>query len=441
MAIEPNNPRVIVVGGGPVGLYTAHALTKANIDYVVLEQQPEVVRVTGAGIVLLPNTMRLLDQIGLCERAEKIATRLNNKVNSLQNGRELCRYPLFGSMEEAFGYYSVGFSRREFLQILYESLPDRETRIRTNARVVNIETHDNGVRVHLEDGSIEEGSLVIGVDGVHSKTREIMRTLARASTESKEDVEAYPMVASFQGFFGRAPFREDIPQGCFFEGRGTGMASQGVNGNEFMYFAVLRALPKPTTDRRRYTDQEVQEEAERLQEINIFPTVKFKEIWATCDPKDFTLVHIEEGFVDKWHHGRIVLLGDAVHKMTPINGNGVNTGLQSAAVLVNQLHGILSSGSDFTDETLGEAFERYQTIREKACREVCNQGAMLTRLVTWSTWTGWFFDRFIMPWMNLGEVAKKQTRAILKYAHVLDFVPFESRVGEIPWANMPKAKV
>lgn len=102
MAIKPTNkPRVIVAGGGPVGLFTAHALAKANIDYVVLEQLPEVVRLRGAGIVLLPNTMRLLDQIGLCERTEERGTRLNSKVNSLQNGKVLCRFPLFEPMQEA----------------------------------------------------------------------------------------------------------------------------------------------------------------------------------------------------------------------------------------------------------------------------------------------------------------------------------------------------
>lgn len=102
MAVKPTNkPRVIVVGAGPVGLYTAHALAKANIDYVVLEQHSEIVRLRGAGIVLLPNTMRLLDQIGLCEATEKIATRLNSKVNLLQNGRELIRFRLFEPMQEA----------------------------------------------------------------------------------------------------------------------------------------------------------------------------------------------------------------------------------------------------------------------------------------------------------------------------------------------------
>lgn len=306
---------------------------------------------------------------------------------------------------------------------------------------MNIETHDNGVRVHLEDGSVEEGSLIIGADGVHSKTREIMTKLACESSESKGDEDAYPMVASYQGLFSRAPRREDIPLGCFYESHGTGVASQGVNGNEFLYFGVFRALPKPTTAKRRFTKQELEEEAERLSDIHIFPTVQFKEIWSTCDhDKDASLVHIEEGILDKWYHGRVVLLGDAVHKMTPINGNGLNTGLQSATVLVNQLHGILNSDSDFTNEAIEKAFHNYQTTQEEGCSKICQEGAFMTRLVTWTTWTGWFFDRFILPWMNLEEAAKSQTQPQMQEAHILDFIPFEGRTGTVPWKKMPKGQ-
>lgn len=67
----PTKFRVIIVGAGPVGLYLAHALHRANVDFVVLEQSESVHRFQGAGIILYQSTMRLLDQIGLYETAEK----------------------------------------------------------------------------------------------------------------------------------------------------------------------------------------------------------------------------------------------------------------------------------------------------------------------------------------------------------------------------------
>jgi cation diffusion facilitator CzcD-associated flavoprotein CzcO len=44
--------KAIICGAGPVGLVMAHALGKANIDFVVLEEQPVVVRYAGAGLTL-----------------------------------------------------------------------------------------------------------------------------------------------------------------------------------------------------------------------------------------------------------------------------------------------------------------------------------------------------------------------------------------------------
>ncbi|KAI1215181.1 putative dehydrogenase [Annulohypoxylon truncatum] len=433
-------PRVIVAGGGPVGLYTAHALAKANIDYVVLEQQSEIIRYKGAGTVFLPQSARLLDQIGLLKRIEELSTRLHKKTNSLYNGQFLVKFRLFDTMEESHGYPSLGLSRSQIIETLYEGLPERETRVKPNSRVIDIETNPNGVRVYLSDGSIEEGSLVIGVDGVHSRTREVMDRIIRESSDGVADKKPYPMVTHFQAIFGRAPVPKGVDIGHFYEAHGNGVASQVCTGGEYVYFSILRKLPAPTTARRRYSDKELEEEAKSFADLHLFPNITFGEIWETANHDEISLVHLEEGIIDKWYADRIVLLGDSVHKMTPISGMGVNTGMQSAAVLVNQLQSLFSSNPEPTTEGLEKAFKTYQEIQEPICRETVTQGEMMTRLITWQSWTGWIFDRFIFPWMDLEGRINKQFAPIISKAHVLDYVPFESRIGKVPWVNVPKVQ-
>ncbi|KAI0139525.1 putative dehydrogenase [Hypoxylon sp. NC0597] len=432
--------RVIIAGAGPVGLYTAHALAKANIDYVVLEQQSEIMRYRGAGIVILPHACRLMHQIGLLKRYEEVGTPMGSKVNILQNGKELCRFRLFDPMEEDFGYPCLGFSRGELIQVLYESLPERETRVKTNARVVDIETHASGVRVHLADGSIEEGDIIIGADGVHSETRTIMNKLARESPNTEDLNDEYPMVAHFQSVFARCPIREGIEPGIFVETHGSGLVIQSSASKKFLYYSLVRRLPTPTTARRKFSDQELEEEVKSFPEIYVLPGIKLKDIWATTKRTEAALVHLEEGMIDKWYHGRIVLLGDAVHKMTNINGMGVNIGLQSAAVLVNQLYDVLNSESCLSDKAIEKAFHSYQSLQEPRCREIYKMGVDMSRFVTWSTWTAWFFDQFIVPWMNIESQVKTQITPILRDSYVLDYVPFESRVGQVPWNKTPKVQ-
>ena len=58
------------------------------------------------------------------------------------------------------------------------------------------------------------------------------------------------------------------------------------------------------------------------------------------------MVNQEEGYCDKWYHGRIVLAGDAAHKVTSVTGMGFNMGISSAVVLANELYRTLQSEAD-----------------------------------------------------------------------------------------------
>lgn len=59
--------KVIIVGGSVAGLSLANMLEKFDIDYVLLEAYPTLAPQVGASIGLLPNGLRILDQIGCCE--------------------------------------------------------------------------------------------------------------------------------------------------------------------------------------------------------------------------------------------------------------------------------------------------------------------------------------------------------------------------------------
>ena len=97
----PTKFRAIIAGAGPVGMYLAHAFHKANIDYVVLEQYDTVLRYQGAGVLIYPQTLRLLDQVGLYDRVEK-----NFIINHIQtdlltsNGRVIKSTPLWTILAE-----------------------------------------------------------------------------------------------------------------------------------------------------------------------------------------------------------------------------------------------------------------------------------------------------------------------------------------------------
>ncbi|KAI8949178.1 hypothetical protein F4801DRAFT_580722 [Xylaria longipes] len=69
--------KVIVVGGGPVGLTAVHALSRASIDFIVLEYRDSVTTDFGASLVLWPQGLRVLAQIALHERLQGIGAELD----------------------------------------------------------------------------------------------------------------------------------------------------------------------------------------------------------------------------------------------------------------------------------------------------------------------------------------------------------------------------
>ncbi|KAJ5192502.1 hypothetical protein N7449_008644 [Penicillium cf. viridicatum] len=57
--------KVVIVGGSVAGLSLANMLETVNIDYVILEAHEEIAPQVGASIRLMPNGLRILDQLGL----------------------------------------------------------------------------------------------------------------------------------------------------------------------------------------------------------------------------------------------------------------------------------------------------------------------------------------------------------------------------------------
>ena len=66
--------------------------------------------------------------------------------------------------------------------MLHESIPDRGNKIKTGKRVTSIKVNDTGVEVTCDDGTIEQGSIVMGCDGIRSIARTEMDRLERAET-------------------------------------------------------------------------------------------------------------------------------------------------------------------------------------------------------------------------------------------------------------------
>ena len=86
MGSEGRNFKVVIVGGGIAGLSLAHALTLANINFVVLERRESVVEASGAGVGSWPHSIPFLKQIGVYEKLNATCTPLKYTYHLASDG-------------------------------------------------------------------------------------------------------------------------------------------------------------------------------------------------------------------------------------------------------------------------------------------------------------------------------------------------------------------
>lgn len=336
------NLRIAVVGGGVGGAAAALLLARHGAHVLLVERVAQP-RAVGAGIALAENGVAVLESLGLGP-ALAIAREVRGIRVSDAHGRTLLAPPRPAPR--------VVMLRRSTLQgMLLDALaaePGVERAfgvelVRADAAgTIVLQDADAGTRTLQMD-------LVIGADGVRSRVREGgafgarvrstgIRYLSGVVREALgEQVEAWTPAGIFGSFA--------VDDGTyFFASCGTPACVAALRARD------LGALRAEWT--RAYA-----------------PAAR---ILGAIDGFDSLLVN-EVVRVDcvRWHDGRLALLGDAAHAMAPNLGQGANSALVDAAVLLDELR---------RAPTLPVALAAYDRRRRPAVRRVADAAGQLGRL-------------------------------------------------------------
>ncbi|KAJ9619082.1 hypothetical protein H2204_012793 [Knufia peltigerae] len=313
--------KVIIAGGGIAGLSLANMLQKTGIDFVVLEAYPELAPQVGASIGLLPHGLRILDQLGLYKPIRKLVAPLDHFHFRNLRGEIVAEHEgVADSFMARHGYGMLFLDRQAVLKVLFENIQDK-SKLLTGKCVVNIKLEDDGVTVTTKDGSVYNGDICIGADGIHSNVRsEMWRNADALCPGYIPDTE--PTCINPGSL--HSVFRE----------HSSYLILGGLHRTYWFYFFNIgKTVYSPNIP--RYTKEDEAKIIQDRLDDAILPNLKFRDIYK--NKVSSTLTALPEYAFQKWHFGRIMTIGDASHKMEPISGHGGNAAIETAATLTNAL--------------------------------------------------------------------------------------------------------
>ncbi|MFJ8746108.1 FAD-dependent monooxygenase [Embleya sp. NPDC127516] len=314
-------PEAIIVGAGPGGLTAATALHRNGWSVLVLERAATLEPI-GAAIVVAPNGLRALDAVDAGSPLRKLAAIQGAATLRRPDGRVLA--PTSGeAFVERFGEPVVLAPRAELMRVLHASLPAHALRTGTTVLTVRPGGPDERASVTTAAGDTLTADLVVAADGIRSPIR-------RALFPEHPG----PRYAGFTTWRAIVPGMDIVPGETW--GRGLVFGAMPLaDGRVYWYATANRPAGATHGDER----------AELLHLYRDFHA-PIPQLIAAAPAGEILHLDVHEMAepLPAHHRGRVVLIGDAAHAMTPNLGQGGNQALEDAIELADVLSGADADG-------------------------------------------------------------------------------------------------
>ncbi len=360
---------IAIVGAGIGGLAAAATLRQFGMEAHIYEQAPRFARI-GAGIQMMPNSLKVLRRIGVGERLRRVSFAPYSHLNRAWDTGEVTReLPM---PESLYGAPYLCMHRADLHEALLSALPPEI--IHLNRKLVDVDQSANSVTLTFADGGRATADAVIGADGVHSVVRDIIvgpdapihrgRIAYRAvfPTELMNGYDIGPSRTKWWGADRHIVVYYTTPQ------------------RSEVYFVTSVPEPAEWLTRESWS---AKGDVRELREAYVGFHRDVRAVLEAC-PDCHKWAILEREPLARWSQGRAALLGDAAHPMTPYMAQGGATAIEDGGVLTRCL-------ADVEGEDIEGAFRRYEAHRKPRTSRVQAISSANTWMREGSSDTAWLY--------------------------------------------------
>jgi salicylate hydroxylase/6-hydroxynicotinate 3-monooxygenase len=360
---------IAIVGAGIGGMCAGVFLSRLGFDVTIYDQAARFARV-GAGIQQTPNAMRVHRKLGTEAHLKRKAYTSPAGLSRVWDSGEITnQLPMGEAIEQRYGAPYLLMHRADLHAAIESVLPP--DLVRFNHKLVGIEQNAQGVTLAFADGSRVTADAVIGADGVHSVVREWMLGPEKPR------------------FSGRVAYRTTYPARLLGAAQINPLRTKwwGPDRHMVVYYVTanrdeLYFVTSQPEDAQWMTRESWSQKGELsvLREAYAGFHPEVRAIVDAC-PEVHKWALMERDPLPRWCEGRVTLLGDACHPMTPYMAHGAASALEDAAMLSRCLENVDADG-------MAQALRRYEANRLPRTAEIQQTSSKNTwmRNATDPTW-------------------------------------------------------